>query len=484
MNFNQIKTCLKITWPPCISFLAHWLRLNRKILSTELLFLRFCADFYNHIRSKSERNLGQVIYGQALRVKILPTKRHYGYHVLNYRVSPFFLPALPLFFCFSLLIIGTVHADIDQEKQKISRKIQMQEMNVIRLKEGIQNEKRNIEIAVNKEKSLLGKLEVIDLKLNRQKSKLLSLKQQMARQTVLITAKEKELREVKNKKKELQAHLQKRISSYYKLDKVSLINITFSAKTLPDVLNFHDSFETLLTYDQDVISRFRESINELDRAREALTLEESLLHEFIQRGDKEKELIEKSKEEMEILLLHIRTQASLHKQAIIEIEKEAQKLTSTLAQLKNKEDELNQDFLRAKGKLPLPVDGNIITRFNQETTNQLGISKKSKGIAISATNGTPVNAIFKGKVVYAGYLRGHGNTIVVDHGHQYYSIISRVESILVKKGATIPQGETIGMAGDTAMIIDDGVQLEIRKGSKAQDPLKWLDSEQVKFDKN
>lgn len=384
----------------------------------------------------------------------------------------FILPLL--FVLFFVVTPSQVFADTKTEKKKLERIIRKKQANAELLREGLEKEKENIAKAALEEKSLLEELETLERKLQKQLERLQDLKAQMAKQKKHIISKEEELREVKAKKKVLQDHLQKRISAYYKLDKVSLINITFDAKTLPEVLNFHDSFETLLTYDQDIITDFRISIAKLNRAREALTLEESILHDFIAQTNQEKRGIETSKQEMETLLSHIRTQASLHEQAVLEIENEAQKLNSSLIALKKKEDKLSQDFLLAKGKLPLPLEGSILTRFNEETVNQLGISKKSQGIAIAAEDGAPVKAIFKGKIMYSGYLRGHGNTIVVDHGHQYFSILSRVEKILVKKGESVKKGKIIAKAGDTATIIDNGVQFEIRHGSKPLDPLKWI----------
>ncbi len=370
-----------------------------------------------------------------------------------------------------------------QEKEKVGRKIQMQEMNVIRLQKDIQEEKQHIEKSAASEKSLLKKLEIMELKLQKQQKKLTNLRQQMAEQKVLISKKEKELQEVIAIKKAAQLHLQKRISAYYKLDKVSLVNITFSARTLPEILFFHDSFQVLITYDQELIKSYRKTIDELGRSREALTLEEGLLHEFISRADKERKAIAESKAELETLLTHIRTQKKLYEQAIVEFRKEEEKLSSTLITLKQKEELLDQEFRLNQGTLPMPVKGTITSFFGQQTTNNLGISKTSKGISISAPDGTPVKAIFKGTIFFSGYLRGYGNTVIVHHGYQYYSIISRVERLLKQKGDIVQQGNVIALMGDTAMLVEDGIQLEIRHGSEPMDPLSWIDQESVTIKK-
>ncbi len=355
----------------------------------------------------------------------------------------------------------------------------MQEMNVVHLQEGIQKEKENIEASKSEEKSLLAKLEEVELKLQDQQSKLEDIKNRMSEQKTLIKKKEEELHQALSNKRAAQQHLQKRISAYYKLDKISLVNISFSARTLPEILYFHDSFETLLTYDQELIASFRQTIDELSRAREALTLEDGLLHEFMSRAEKEREAIAASKKELETLLARIRTQKMLYKQAIVEFNKEEKKLSKSLVSLKEKEVHLDKEFLLSKGTLPMPVAGKIIADFGEEITNNIGITKKSTGISITAPDGTPVKAIFKGTIFFSGYLRGYGNTIIVHHGYQYYSVISRVEKLLKKKGATVQQGNTIAVIGDTAMLVEAGIQLEIRHGSKNLDPLVWIDNKYI-----
>ena len=76
--------------------------------------------------------------------------------------------------------------------------------------------------------------------------------------------------------------------------------------------------------------------------------------------------------------------------------------------------------------------------------------------------------------MYAGYLRGFGNTIIVHHGFQYYSITSRVEEIIVKKDDSVNTGSGLGETGETATLMEEGIYFEIRHGSTSLDPMLWL----------
>ncbi len=376
-------------------------------------------------------------------------------------------------------ISTTQAATTEKEKQKLEEGITRYRINISRLQEGIKLQQEELEHSLSQEKDLLTQLEDLDTRLAQQREKLNVLREKMKAQQDLITIKEKELEQVRHNKNAVQLHLQKRLSAYYKMGRIGLINVAFSAHTLPELLSFHDSFQTLIRYDQNLIETYRHSIDELERAQKAYILEKSLLQEFIAQEEDEKNQIDATILDKKNLLALIRTKTKLHQQAIKEMRDASENLTSSLVVMQKKEQLLDQKFLLNRGKLIPPVDGTVVTLFNQVKTNRLGITSKSKGIAITAPNGTKVKAIFDGTVLYSGYVRGYGNTVIVDHGYEYYSIISRVERLLVRTGDKVKTGDIIAVMGDTATLIDDGLYLEIRHGKQALDPLKWLDTNQL-----
>jgi septal ring factor EnvC (AmiA/AmiB activator) len=85
-----------------------------------------------------------------------------------------------------------------------------------------------------------------------------------------------------------------------------------------------------------------------------------------------------------------------------------------------------------------------------------------------------IKAVYDGKIIHAGYLRGYGNLVIIDHGQQYFSMIARIADIYKKEGTRIKQGEILGMTGEVDVLYGDGLHFEIRKGSTPEDPLLWL----------
>ena len=392
-------------------------------------------------------------------------------------------PAGPLAACLLLCILtllSTLSGAVAREAGRKSKEgIETYRINIQRLQQGIATQQERYLEAADQEKSLLQELEELDRRLAEQVDRLKTLEDRLSSQQALITVKEAELSAVRAEKDKVQLHLVKRISAYYRMGNIGLLNVIFSARTLPELLRFQDAFQTLIEYDQNVVASYRKSIAELERVTRSLVLEKSVLSNFIAQSATEKDNIDATKEKKEQLLQHIRTQSKLHRQAITEMEHAATDLTASLLALKKKKEAGEQGFRQRKGALPPPVPGTVITAFDQTTTNALGITKKSEGIAIEAPIGTPVKAVFPGTVIHAGYLRGYGNTIIVHHGFQYYSISSRVEKILVAKGDEVDAGTVVGELGETATLIDRGLYFEIRHRSDSLDPMLWLNTRQL-----
>ncbi|MDO8945857.1 MAG: peptidoglycan DD-metalloendopeptidase family protein [Desulfocapsaceae bacterium] len=380
----------------------------------------------------------------------------------------------------SFLLVQKANAtDWKAEKKAIEQKIESQSISINQLQQGLKRQQEQASEAITQERNLLAELEVIDAHLLEKMTKLQDLETSMATQQELIAVKEREIISIQLEKQKGQAHLQKRITAYYKTGKIGVINVAFSADTLPKLLSIHDSFSVLIHYDQNLLQQYRKTLEGLEQTKRALILEKNLLDDFINQASQEKKAVEQTKQEKKELLAQIRTQTKLHEQAAQEIEKAAGDLSTQLATMKQKKVIFSQGFLMNKGRLLLPVSGRVLTLYGQSTKNKMGVEGVSAGISIEAPDGTKVKAIFEGTIHYAGYLRGYGNTIIIDHGFEYYTVTSRIEKLLKEEGDAVKAGEDIGIMGETATLVEEGLYFEIRHGAETEDPLLWLDKNKL-----
>lgn len=126
-------------------------------------------------------------------------------------------------------------------------------------------------------------------------------------------------------------------------------------------------------------------------------------------------------------------------------------------------------FAALKGRLRLPLRGEVIGRFGSQ--RQEGASWK--GIFIRAAGGQPVKAVAGGQVVFADWLRGFGNMVIVDHGSGYMSLYGAAESLLKQVGDKVRAGDEIATSGNSGGGGETGVYFEIRHQSRPIDPMVW-----------
>jgi len=128
-------------------------------------------------------------------------------------------------------------------------------------------------------------------------------------------------------------------------------------------------------------------------------------------------------------------------------------------------------FSSLRGKLRLPVRGELTRRYGAPR-GATGI--EAKGVFIRAPQGEPVRAVARGQVVYADWMRGFGNLMIVDHGENYLSIYANADSLLKQVGDLVHPGEPLATAGASGGNEETGLYFELRHLGRAFDPLGWV----------
>ena len=128
-------------------------------------------------------------------------------------------------------------------------------------------------------------------------------------------------------------------------------------------------------------------------------------------------------------------------------------------------------FAALRGKLHLPVRGRIANRFGTPRPEGGAIWK---GLRIVAPEGTEVGAVAAGQVVYADWLRGYGNLLIIDHGDGFLSVYGNNQSLLKETGAQVKPGEAVATVGSSGGSPESGLYFELRYQGQAFDPLRWI----------
>ncbi|MGH8663028.1 MAG: murein hydrolase activator EnvC family protein [Burkholderiales bacterium] len=128
-------------------------------------------------------------------------------------------------------------------------------------------------------------------------------------------------------------------------------------------------------------------------------------------------------------------------------------------------------FEHLKGRLHAPVRGQVTERFGTPRADS-GLSWR--GLFIEAPAGREVKAVAAGRVVFADWLRGFGNLLIVDHGDGFMSLYGNNETLMSQVGEPVRGGETVATVGSTGGNTASGLYFELRYQGKPFDPLGWL----------
>ena len=127
-------------------------------------------------------------------------------------------------------------------------------------------------------------------------------------------------------------------------------------------------------------------------------------------------------------------------------------------------------FASLKGKLRAPVAGKLAAKFGAKRDG----GPSWKGVFIKAAEGSEVKAVAAGRVVFAAWMRGFGNLIIVDHGSEYLSIYGNNQALLKRVGDAVKGGDPIASAGNTGGGEDSGLYFELRHQGAAFNPATWV----------
>jgi len=133
------------------------------------------------------------------------------------------------------------------------------------------------------------------------------------------------------------------------------------------------------------------------------------------------------------------------------------------------------DLKKALGKLIIwPVVGKISSHFGYRANPFTGIRQFHSGLDIVGPLNAPINSSMDGRVAETGYSTIFGNFIILAHAEGYQTLYAHLNKILVKQGASVQQGQTIGLLGSTGYSTGAHLHLGVFKRGTAIDPLKFL----------
>lgn len=128
---------------------------------------------------------------------------------------------------------------------------------------------------------------------------------------------------------------------------------------------------------------------------------------------------------------------------------------------------------QAKGRTPIsfywPINGKIVNKFGENVNSVL-----NKGVNVRGDLNQFVKAAADGRIVFASYLKGWGETLIIEHPYSFYTVYANLANLSVKEGFLVKQGDSLGKVVAGGSKTNQILHFEIRKRYVPQDPLMYL----------
>lgn len=234
-------------------------------------------------------------------------------------------------------------------------------------------------------------------------------------------------------------------------------------------------------FQQDRLQKVQQLMNELVKLQDLenqITAEQQALQATRTQRQQQAEALQQQRKQQQQLASQIDAQYKNQSQKLAGLKQNEQSLNDLLAKLQKAIDEAAREAerkARANPTVPSGSAGKALTniRGNLPWPAPGPVHTFGNGVLIAAPRGADVRAVARGRVVYAHFLRGYGQLIILSHGNGWLSMYGNNETLLHGVGDDVDAGEAVG----TAMLStgdNTGVYFELRQNGKPVDPRTWL----------
>ena len=368
-----------------------------------------------------------------------------------------------------LLLSGAARAGTDDERAR--------ELEAVR--RAIEERRERVEAFERRERGLFETLEEMDLAASRLAREAAGARQRARAARELLAGLEGRATEIAARRERTRQAMAVRAVALYKTGEAGPARLLFAASSLREILARSRVLRILLDHDRQLLLRFEADTLELERTRaEAAAAAAENEHALALAAAQGREL-DRERAEKQRLLEEVRGDRAAERAALQELEAAALALEETLARLRGRPERPGAalalgHFESLRGVLPPPVEAPVERAFGRVLDAEFRTETFRKGVDFAAPAGDPVRAVAPGEVRFAGWFRGYGRIVILDHGDGYFSVSGHLEEVAVEVGQLVEAGEELGTVGETGSLSGPRLYFEIRRGAEPLDPAGWL----------
>ena len=321
------------------------------------------------------------------------------------------------------------------------------------------------------ERSITNEIAEVEDRINRTETHLANVKRRLveiARRTeVLVKRIDLTQKRLDNRRR----ILARRVRDNYQRGNTSYMQVLLRSRSVHDYLSRSYYVERIVDSDKKLVDDIKKDKKLLEADKKELDL----------KADQQKVV----KADLEDSYAQYRADVARKRELLEQVREDRAKLEVALNELEESSREIEwriralQETARGRARSSVaftggfikPANGPVTSRFGMRHHPILGRSRMHNGVDIGAGYGSPIYAAAGGEVIFAGYMRGYGNTVLIDHGGGISTLYGHCSALLVSEGQTVSQGQNIARVGSTGMSTGPHLHWEVRRNGSPVNPM-------------
>lgn len=367
---------------------------------------------------------------------------------------------LALSLLISLSVTGTALADdLEDQLADLQRQAEEQQAKTNEASAKVENVSERL-------RQIQEELRVATAEYREVKGQLDSVEDKISDNTELLEKTEADLK-VKNKK------LQQRVRDIYINGQISYVDVLFGAKDFADLMTRMDVLKRIIKHDYDLIMKVKEEKATVENTRAQLEKDKAEAEVLVADAQAKKAKVEDKESEQQVLL----DQAIYDRDTSERMYEEIMAASQEVANMIRRSQMSSAGYSGAPagaGGMIWPISGPITSEFGWRTHPIFGTSRFHSGLDIGGDYGMPIYAAASGTVIYAGWISGYGNAVIIDHGGGVTTLYGHNDSLNVSEGENVAQGQVIAMCGSTGNSTGPHCHFEVRENGEPVSPYGYL----------
>ena len=279
--------------------------------------------------------------------------------------------------------------------------------------------------------------------------------------------------------KKTRAVYMKRLRDIYENGQVNYLDVLLGSADFRDFASRMYLLQRVIRRDFRLIDKLEAQRQELERQQAILAenkRELDALHQEVAR--KQQVVAEKTRQRQELYQQALAEKAKMDAE-YAELQRNSEEIKGMIQRMEEEERQRAEAAAAAAsaggtGEPGWPVNGPITSPFGWRVHPIWGTQIFHAGIDIAADYGQPVHAADSGTVIYAGWLGGYGNAVMINHGGGMVTLYGHNSSFTVDVGEHVSRGQTIALAGSTGNSTGPHCHFEVRIHGEVTQPLSYL----------